>query len=89
MPTLTETRIRAAKPAEKPYKVFDERGLFILVTPSGGRLWRLRDDVRKLLADGIDPSAKRRAEKEQQVNTFEAVLASGWYFRKRAWTKVR
>jgi integrase len=100
MPTLTETRIRAAKPAEKPYKVFDERGLFMLVTPSGGRLWRLRyrhggvekllaigaypdvslkrarekrDDARKLLADGIDPSAKRRAEKEQQVNTFEAV----------------
>jgi integrase len=100
MPTLTETRIRAARPAEKPYKVFDERGLFMLVTPSGGRLWRLRyrhggvekllaigaypdvslkrarekrDDARKLLADGIDPSAKRRAEKEQQVNTFEAV----------------
>lgn len=100
MPTLTETRIRAAKPAEKPYKVFDERGLFMLVTPSGGRLWRLRyrhggvekllaigtypdvslkrarekrDDARKLLADGIDPNAKRRAEKEQQVNTFEAV----------------
>jgi hypothetical protein len=32
-----------------------------------------RDDARKLLADRIDPSAKRRAEKEQQVNTFEAV----------------
>ena len=28
MPTLYETRIRAAKPAEKPYKLFDERGLF-------------------------------------------------------------
>jgi len=100
MPTLTETRIRAGKPAEKPYKVFDERGLFMLVTPSGGRLWRLRyrhggvekllaigaypdvslkrarenrDDARKLVADGIDPSAKGRADKEQQVNTFEAV----------------
>src|SRR5689334_15754454 len=34
----TETRIRAAKPAEKPDNVFDERGLFMLVTPSGGRL---------------------------------------------------
>lgn len=32
MPTLTETRIRAAKPAEKPYKVFDERRLFMLIT---------------------------------------------------------
>ncbi len=34
-PVLNETRIRAAKPAEKPYKLFDERGLFMLVTPSG------------------------------------------------------
>jgi hypothetical protein len=42
MPTLTETRIRAAKPAEKPYKVFDERELFMLVAPSGGRVWRFR-----------------------------------------------
>jgi hypothetical protein len=32
MPLLTEARIRAAKPAEKPYKLFDERGLFMLVT---------------------------------------------------------
>ena len=31
MPILTETRIRAAKAAEKPYKLFDERGLFMLV----------------------------------------------------------
>src|SRR3954469_4165414 len=30
-----------------------------------------RDDARKLLADGIDPSAKRRAEKENRGNTFE------------------
>jgi integrase len=100
MPTLTETRIRAVKPAEKAYKLFDERGLFMLVTPSGGRLWRLRyrhggveklltlgaypdvslkrarekrDDARKLLADGVDPNDKKRADKEQQVNTFEAV----------------
>jgi hypothetical protein len=38
MPTLNESRIRAAKPAEKPYKLFDEGGLSLLVTPAGGRL---------------------------------------------------
>jgi hypothetical protein len=27
MPYLTETRIRAAKASDKPYKLFDERGL--------------------------------------------------------------
>jgi hypothetical protein len=31
MPTLTEAQIRAAKPRGKPYKLFDERGLFLLL----------------------------------------------------------
>jgi hypothetical protein len=39
---LTETAIRSAKPREKPYKLFDERGLYLLVAPTGGRLWRFR-----------------------------------------------
>jgi len=51
MPTLTEVQIRAAKPREKPYKLFDKRGWFLLVT----RLWRLRyryAQVEKLLSLG-------------------------------------
>jgi hypothetical protein len=39
---LTEIRIRAAKPQEKPYKLTDGRGLHLLVTPGGSRLWRIR-----------------------------------------------
>jgi hypothetical protein len=31
---LTEAAIRNAKPREKPYKLFDERGLFMLVVPT-------------------------------------------------------
>lgn len=85
---LSDTRVRAAKPREKAYKLYDERGLFLFVTPTGGRLWRLkyrvrdreklislgaypdvglkrarekRDEARKLLADGIDPSATSAA----------------------------
>jgi len=42
MTQLTEARIRAAKPQHKPYKLRDSRGLYLLVTPPGGRLWRLR-----------------------------------------------
>jgi len=42
MTQLTEARIRAAKPKGKPYKRRDSRGLYLLVTPPGGRLWRLR-----------------------------------------------
>jgi integrase len=100
MAALSEARVRASKPAVKPYKIFDERGLFLLVAPSGGRLWRFRyrfggaekllalgsypdvplkrarekrDEARRLVADGIDPSAKRQAEKAAQVDSFQAV----------------
>ena len=104
MPALSEAKIRASRPKERAYKVFDERGLFMLVTPTGGRLWRFRyrmgglerllslgaypdvplkrarekrEDARKLVADGIDPSAKRQAERATQVETFEAI-AKEW-----------
>lgn len=40
--SLTETRIRALKPQGKPYKLTDGKGLHLLVTPAGGRLWRYR-----------------------------------------------
>ena len=33
--SITETAIRALKPRVKPYKVADEKGLYLLVTPSG------------------------------------------------------
>jgi integrase len=39
---LTDTKLRAAKAKEKPYKLFDTGGLFVLVWPSGGKLWRFR-----------------------------------------------
>jgi len=29
-----------AEPGDKPYKLFDERGRFLLVTPTGGKWWR-------------------------------------------------
>ena len=31
---LTDAAIRTAKPGEKPYKLADERGLFLLVNPN-------------------------------------------------------
>uniref|UniRef100_UPI00356AB824 Arm DNA-binding domain-containing protein n=1 Tax=Hydrogenophaga sp. TaxID=1904254 RepID=UPI00356AB824 len=37
---LTDTAIKKLKPAEKPVKVTDERGLYLLVNPTGSKLWR-------------------------------------------------
>ena len=37
---LNAKALEALKPKEKQYKVSDADGLFVLVTPAGGRLWR-------------------------------------------------
>ena len=44
MPTdkLTDPKVRQAKPGDKPYKLFDGGGLFLLVQPGGSKLWRLK-----------------------------------------------
>jgi integrase len=55
---LTDIAIRNAKPREREYKLADGRGLYLLVTPSGGRLWRLKyrlHGVEKKLALGRYP----------------------------------
>jgi integrase len=101
---LTNTAIRNVKSGKKTVKLFDDRGLYLEVSPSGGRWWRLkyrfdgkekrlslgvypdvclkdardrRDAARKLVADGIDPSENRKAQKsahvERAANSFEVV----------------
>lgn len=55
---LSDVTIRKMKPAPKPVKLFDERGLYLLVTPAGGKLWRLKyrfEGKEKLLTFGAYP----------------------------------
>jgi integrase len=55
---LTEVQIRAAKPREKDWKLADERGLYLLITRSGSKLWRLKFrflGVEKKLSLGAYP----------------------------------
>ncbi|RZP20278.1 MAG: DUF4102 domain-containing protein [Erythrobacter sp.] len=39
---LTDVAIRNAKPRAKPYKLGDSQGLFLLIQPTGSKLWRLK-----------------------------------------------
>lgn len=60
---LTDTAIRNAKPREKPYKMGDSGGLFLLVQPSGGKLWRLKyrvDGKEKKLGLGTYPGTIKK-----------------------------
>ena len=55
---LTDTAIRNARPKDKPYKLYDEKGLFLQVTPNGGKWWRFKytfNGKEKLLALGTYP----------------------------------
>ncbi|ROT93492.1 DUF4102 domain-containing protein [Altererythrobacter sp. FM1] len=55
---LTDTAIRNAKPKEKPYKVADSQGLYLLVNPRGSKLWRVKyriNGAERKLALGAYP----------------------------------
>ncbi|MDD2326521.1 MAG: tyrosine-type recombinase/integrase [Alphaproteobacteria bacterium] len=108
---LTDTAVRNAKPDKsKTLRLKDERGLYLEISPAGGKWWRLRywiagkenrlslgvypdvslkdarerrDDARRLIAKGIDPSSVRKGEVAQaaeEANTFELV-ARQWHER--------
>ncbi len=72
---LTDVAIRNAKPGEKAVKLTDGGGMFLLVTPAGGKLWRLKyrvDGREKLLAMGVYPEislgeARRRREEAREL----------------------
>lgn len=87
---LTQFAIVHAAKKEKPYKIADGSGLYLLVSPNGGKHWRLRyffrtkekmlslgpfpavslanarakrDEAKRLLAGGIDPSQQRKFDR--------------------------
>jgi hypothetical protein len=73
---LSDTKIRGAKTSDKQVKLFDGRGLFLLVAPSGGKLWRFKyrhEAKEKLLSLGAYPeisladARQRRDEARKQV----------------------
>jgi hypothetical protein len=37
---LTDAKIRKLKPKDKEYKAFDEKGLYLVITPKGKMLWK-------------------------------------------------
>jgi integrase len=73
---LTDIQVRNAKPSARPRKLFDTRGLYLHVMPSGGRYWRLNYRFRgreKTLALGVYPDVSlakartRHHEARQQL----------------------
>ena len=105
---LTDLKVKKAKATDKPQKLADGGGLYLLVQPNGAKYWRLkyrvarvekvlalgvypdvtlsdarerREVARKVLANGADPGAVKKAQKAAVValaeNSFE-IVASEW-----------
>jgi len=101
---LSDTAVRNAKAKEKPYKLADEKGMYLLANKAG-KYWRFdyrfegkrktlalgvypdvnlkeardkRDNVRRQIAQGIDPGAQKKATKAAESETFEAI-AREWF----------
>lgn len=101
---LKSVELKNAKPAKKTKRLFDGGGLYLEVTPAGGKYWRMkyrfggkekrlafgvypavslkearekRENARKLLDNGVDPSNQKRAlkaaQREAETNSFEAI----------------
>lgn len=66
---LTDLAVRNAKPREKNYRMFDERGLYLEVSKAGGRLWRLKyrwQGREKRLALGAYPDVTLKDARERR-----------------------
>ena len=76
---LTEMEVRKAKPTEKPYKLTDGGGLFLLVQVNGGKYWRLAyrfDGKQKTLALGVYPDVTLTDARERREQA-RKLLANG------------
>lgn len=98
---LSDLKIKQAKPRDKDYKLYDAEGLFLQVSPAGGKLWKYkyrfdgrerklslgaypvvslleareaRLAAQKLLAQGIDPGADKKARQRAATDAENTVV---------------
>lgn len=89
---LTDVAVRNAKPGPKPYKLGDFHGLFLLVQPTGGKLWRLKyrvDGREKKLAIGTYPEIGLGEARRRRDEAREALAAGKDPAREKQRDKVR
>src|ERR1700722_18595951 len=101
---LTNLIVMGVEPSNRPKRISDGRGMYLEISPAGGRLWRLkfrfagkencmslgaypdvslakarqrREAARRLIADGVNPVERRRAQKallaESTKNSFKEI----------------
>ncbi|MBF0428877.1 MAG: DUF4102 domain-containing protein [Magnetococcales bacterium] len=76
---LTNDSIKDIKASDRLIKLFDGGGMHLLITPAGGRYWRLNyrfDGKRKVIALGVYPTVSLE-EARAKRDAAKTLLASG------------
>ena len=76
---LSAVAVSNARPREKAYKLSDDRGLYLLVTPKGSRYWRFKyrfDGKEKTLAFGVYPDVGL-ADARDKRDAARKIVAAG------------
>ena len=77
--TVSDAALRAAKPADKPYKIAVGSGLYLEVTPGGSKLWRWKyrlDGKENRFAVGAYPQLSLK-EAREKVEAARKLVQSG------------
>ncbi len=77
--SLSDTAIRNAKPLDKPWKLSDTQGLYLLIKPNGSKLWHLKyrfGGKEKKLAFGAYPAVSLAITRKMREDP-RSVLSTG------------
>jgi integrase len=77
---LTDKQAKSAEPREKTYKLSDEKGLYLEVTPKGQKYWRLKyrfAGKEKRLAIGVYPEVSLKLAREKRLEARD-LLSNGF-----------
>lgn len=76
---LTDLTIRTSKPSDKTQKLFDAGGLYLEISPSGGKWWRLKyrfGSKEKRISMGVYPDVSLKDARDRR-DTARKMLANG------------
>jgi integrase len=75
---LTDIKVKSAKAKDKPYKLTDGQGLYLQVTPAGGKWWRFKyrfDGKEKLISFGTYPEVSLADARDKRADARKQVAA--------------
>ena len=76
---LTDVEVRSAKPKSASYKLADAEGMYLLVTPTGAKYWRLKyryGGKEKVLALGVYPEVRLPDARKRRADAKAALAES-------------